>query len=165
MDGWDFGSIFDGSDTNFGGGLDYTGGTSADDLGFVPDYTNMDNVDSTSFGTGDTGSGTGSWTNSMGNWLGSSSGQTAMGLGSAALAGYAKGKETEAELKLKEQLAEKQYAAQMAEQEKYYQSHGKQLQDAFGGFAKYAGTAGNPQGQLLQYGNFAKQNGLLGYGG
>ena len=42
--------------------------------------------------------------------------------------------------------------AQLAEQEKYYQLHGKQLADAYQGYKQFAGTGTNPMGGLLNSG-------------
>lgn len=42
--------------------------------------------------------------------------------------------------------------AQLAEQEKYYQLHGKQLADAYQGYKQFAGTQTNPTAGLLNSG-------------
>jgi len=68
-----------------------------------------------------------------------------MNAGLMAGAGYlnsmAQGKQSAEQLKLQEQLNEQLYRAKLAEDEKYYQAHGKQLSDAY---QKYKGFYRDP---------------------
>lgn len=145
MDDWDFGgdgfdfsgdgstSLYDSTPYD-SGSTDFGSSWNASDTSANAPWTNYGDTSYTGgSGAAPTGSASGyDWSKLMGPAL----------QAGAAYAQYEGGKEITKE---EEANREKLYAFQKAEDEKYYQSHGKQLTDALGGYTKFA----KPQGGLL----------------
>lgn len=128
-------------DYDFSWGLSDYGSDYSEDTGYFGDDSgwNASDVDANSPWTDYTYGGdysTGSGSDSNNPWM-----QWLMQAGLQAGAGYlesaGKQKMTAEELKLREKLDEQKYAFQKAEDEKYYQAHGKQLSDAYGKYKQY----------------------------
>jgi hypothetical protein len=157
-DDWDVGSWFGGDDGTdltsssndwnmndwYSGGAgntnagDWSYGLGSGGDGLTPDYGSSGDYSNYGSTGGLLGGGASSGSNSsspFGNY------SSLIGPGLNALGGafgaMADQKNTTANMKLQEQLAEKLAAANAALQEQYYQAHGKQLSDAYSGYAKY----------------------------
>lgn len=148
----DYGSYMDGTDLSFGGdNTDYSGGypgiSSASDTYGYSDSSggsgdtsgyNMSSLFGSNGGSSTTGNSTSGSNFNWGSLFG-----TAAQAGVAGLQSAAQYQAIDAMTKEKELLAEKLYAAHLAEQEKYYQSHGKQLETAIGNYAQFAKPPGS----------------------
>lgn len=178
MDDWDFSG---------GDGLDFTDTGSGSD--FVPDYSGSDYSGDTSASSGLFGGdttdyssgipGIDSGSNNYSGYSGDSLGTTSVAgfdwtkLINPALGGlsaYAKYEGDKSSQAQKEKDAEKLYAFQLAEQEKYYQAHGAQLSAALGNYAQFQKPANTP-GPFSGIANApspfmpaAQSQGLLSYG-
>lgn len=155
----DYSSWFDGGDSDYSdSGFDWDSWGSGNDLG---DYGGDYGSNASDYNTSDPASNYqwasdnnsydslgydgGSTAGSGYNW-GGLVGPAMQGAGSW-LSAVAQGKMSKEQLEFAEQMQEKAYAAKLAEDEKYYQSHGKQLSDAF---QKYKGYYVNPNDSANQ---------------
>jgi hypothetical protein len=75
-----------------------------------------------------------------------------LGVGSQLLGGYMQGQANQKLTKEEEAMKEKLYAFQKAEDEKYYQLHGKQLADAYQGYKQYYQAPGLQPSATAQFG-------------
>jgi hypothetical protein len=162
MDDFDWGS-FDMSnpdnyaiDSNFDSGWDNIVDSSTPDSSSWVDNTSYGATEAPGWDSGGFGNGTGSggtdWTDpSAGTGMGGSSFPWTSALlqgGGAVLSGLGSMYKDKQDWKARTEYMK----AQLAEQEKYYQLHGKQLADAYQGYKKFAGTQTNPLGGLLNSG-------------
>jgi hypothetical protein len=159
MDDWDWLSSGDdsGSSDIWGDGFDLTGsdsdpyGTSSG--GNIGDTWNTGNTDAPGWGdmsgggSDSTSVGSGDFMGSWGKLLGGAALQGAGGL----LDFYGQGKLSDKDAANKIKVMQ----ATLAEQEKYYQLHGKQLEDAYGKYKGFAKPTGPAQGAFDQMGLLA----------
>lgn len=150
---YDLSDAYDDSEDNLFSGY----GTDSDDYGLSDsDYDLMspdsgvnpgpssDSIDYNSLGTPETNA---SGSSAMGPWGQLFAGAGLQGLGGA-LDYMGKSKLSDKDLANKIKFMQ----AEMAEQEKYYQLHGKQLSDAYQGYKQYSNTASSKPNAVAQFG-------------
>jgi hypothetical protein len=162
MDDWDFGGDDDGGWGLFSDvGVDDNTYDLSDAYNDSSDDSWLNGFD---YGSGPSGGGDDEINSSVNSYLdsdftndggGSSAGgpwNALLGAGLNLASGYMQGAATEKLTKEQEALKEKLYAFQKAEDEKYYQAHGKQLADAYQGYKKYYQAPGSQPNPTAQFG-------------